>query len=121
MEVTLRVNGLDLSNRLSTYSVTQEITYRKVITTLDDVEHPYPGAKRTVIDFSLFPMTDEESTKLYTALSDLVFDTSYTDPHTYADESKRMRLVSNLESVFLLLSVDGKRRYKGGTIQLRAL
>ena len=40
MDVTLIVNGLDLSLKLSTYSVTEEVTYRKVITTLDDVEHP---------------------------------------------------------------------------------
>ena len=60
MDVTLIVNGLDLSSKLSTYSVTEEVTYRKVITTLDDVEHPYPGAKRTTIIFSLFPLTDDE-------------------------------------------------------------
>ena len=121
MDVTLIVNGMNLSSKLSTYSVTEEVTYRKVITTLDDVEHPYPGAKRTTITFSLFPMTDEESTELYNKLGALVFDATYTNQYKSVDETNRVRLITNLESSFALKSVDGKRRYKGGEIQLRRL
>ena len=121
MDVTLIVNGLNLSSKLSTYSVAEEVTYRKVITTLDDVEHPYPGAKRTTITFSLFPMTDEESTELYNKIGALVFDATYTNQYKGADETNRVRLITNLESSFALKSVDGKRRYKGGEIQLRRL
>ena len=121
MDVTLIVNGLDLSSKLSTYSVEEEVTYRKVITTLDDVEHPYPGAKRTTITFSLFPLTDDESAALYSALSALVFDATYTNQYKGVDETKRVRLMTNLESSFALKSIDGKRRYKGGTIQLRRI
>ena len=121
MDVTLIVNGMDLSSKLSTYSVTEEVTYRKVITTLDDVEHPYPGATRTTITFSLFPLTDEESAELYSALSALMFEATYTNQHKGVDETKRVRLMTSLESAFALKSVDGKRRYKGGEIQLRRL
>ena len=121
MDVTLIVNGLDLRSKLSPYSVPAEVTYRKVITTLDDVEHPYPGAKRTTITFSLFPLTDDESAALYSALSALVFDATYTNQYKGLDETKRVRLITNLESAFALKSVDGKRRYKGGEIQLRRL
>ena len=121
MDVTLIVNGLNLSSKLSTYSVTEEVTYRKVITTLDDVEHPYPGAKRTTITFSLFPLTDEESTELYNKLGALVFDATYTNQYKSVDETNRVRLITNLESSFALKSIDGKRRYKGGEIQLRRL
>ena len=121
MDLTLIVNGLNLSSKLSTYSVTEEVTYRKVITTLDDVEHPYPGTKRTTITFSLLPMTDEESTALYNKLGALVFDATYTNQYKSVDETNRVRLISNLESSFALKSIDGKRRYKGGEIQLRRL
>lgn len=121
MDVTLIVNGLDLSSKLSTYSVTEEVTYRKVITTLDEVEHPYPGAKRTIIKFSLFPLTDEESAALYDALVGLIFQATYTNQYKRGDETKRVRLMTNLESAFALKSVDGKRRYKGSEIQLRRL
>lgn len=121
MELTLTVNGLDLHKVLSTYSVTQEIEYPEVITTLDNVEHPYFGKRRTIITFSLFPMADLESSSLYDALSELVFNATYQNPHTNAVETKRVRVVSNIESAFALLSIDGKRRYKGGTIQLREL
>lgn len=122
MDVTLITNGLDLSGRLSTFSVTREITYKKVVTTMDNVEHPYPGAQKTVVTFSLLPMTDEEGAEVYNALSSLIFDTTFTSQYAGgADVTSRVRVISNLESTFLLLSVDGKRRYRGGEIQLREL
>ena len=121
MDITLTANGLDLHEKLSTYNVEEEVSYRKVITTLDEVEHPYPGSTRTTITFSLFPLTGEESSALYSALSALMFDATYTNQHKGADETKRVRLMTNIESIFALKSVDGKRRYKGGEIQLRRL
>ena len=121
MEITLTVNGLDLSRKLSTYELTKDVVYRKVITTLDEVEHPYPGAQKSVITFSLFPLTDRESVDLYSALRDLIFMTTFTNQYTGMDETKRVRVVSSIESAFSLLSVDGRRLYKGGKIQLREL
>lgn len=121
MEITLTANGLDLSRKLSTYELTKDVVYRKVITTLDDVEHPYPGAQRCVVTFSLFPITDGESTELYDALYPLIIPVTFTNPYTSMDETRQMRVVSNIESTFALLSVDGKRRYKGSQIQLREL
>uniref|UniRef100_A0AAU8B704 Uncharacterized protein n=1 Tax=Dulem virus 33 TaxID=3145751 RepID=A0AAU8B704_9CAUD len=121
MNITLKLNDLDLSEKLSTYDVTYEITYRQVITTLDDMEHAYPGAKRPIVTFSLFPLTDDESAELYNTLKDLIIVTTYTNQHLGTDEVRQLRLVSNIESTFALLSVDGKRRYKGGSIQLRGL
>lgn len=121
MEITLNINGLDLHKKLSTYNMTKDVSYRKVITTLDEIEHPYPGAQRCVVTFSLFPLTDSESTKLYTALHDLIVPATFTNPYTGMDETRQLRVISSLESAFLLLSVDGLRRYKGGQIQLREL
>ena len=121
MEVTLSINGLDLHRKLSTYTMTKDVSYRKVIITLDEVEHPYPGAQKAVVTFSLFPLTDSESTELYNALYPLIIPVSFTNPYTSRDETKQMRVVSSMESVFALLSVDGKRRYKGSQIQLREL
>lgn len=122
MEVTLIANGLDLSNRLSTFSVTKNITYKKVVTTMDDTEHPYPGAKKDIVTFSLLPQTDEEGAEVYNALSSLIFDATFTSQYAGGnDVTKRVRITSDLESTFLLLSVDGKRRYRGGEIQLREL
>lgn len=122
MDVTLIVNGLDLSNRLSTFGVTKSITYKKVVTTMDDTEHPYPGARKDVVTFSLLPQTDEEGAEVYAALSGLVFDATFTSQYEGGkDVTKRVRVISDLESTFLLLSVDGKRRYRGVEIQLREL
>lgn len=119
MDVTLKIEGLDISDRLSTYSVMDEVTYKQVITTLDEVEHPYPGKIRQIITFSLIPGTAVEDLELYNKLKKLIVSTEFTQ----LDEvrTRQMRLVSNLESTFLLLSVDGKRRYKGGQITLRGL
>jgi len=121
MNITLNVNGLDLHNHVSTYKVTEENKYRKVITTLDDTEYPYPRTSKTILTFSLLPMTEEESKTVYSALSDFVFYASFTNPFANRDETRKMRVTSNIETTFALLSVDGKRRYKGGAIQLREL
>lgn len=119
MDVTLTINGLDLSARLTSYVVTEEVNYRKIITTLDDVEHAYPGKLRPVIRFSLLPLTDTESLELYNILKTLIYN-SVECTINGTDYNLRMRLNSNLESVFLLRSVDGKRRYNGGEIELRS-
>lgn len=115
----LVIDGLDLQSRLSTFDATQEVSYKKIITTLDDTEHPYTGTLRPVLTFSLLPATEEEDAELYETLKRLVFNVEYTERGV--EVARKMRLVSNLQSVFLLKSSDGKKRYKGGEIQLRAL
>lgn len=119
MDITLTINGVDLSTRLSSYSVTREVSYRKVIKTLDDVEHAYPGEVRPEVRFSLFPGTDEEDSELYEMLENMILTVTFTQKGV--DVTRRMRLISNLESTFLLKSVDGKRRYRGGIITLRGM
>lgn len=119
MEVTLKINGVDISKRLSTYSVRDEVAYRRVITTLDETEHPYPARTRKIITFSMIPGTAMEDLEVYNELKKLIVATDFT--HLDKEESRQMRLVSDLESTFLLLSVDGKRRYRGGQIVLRGL
>lgn len=121
MYITLKIGELDLSGKLSTYSLTKDPSYRKIVTTLDDIDHPYPAKNKSVLSFSLFPLTDEESSELYDALSDFVVSVEYTDPYNSMDEIKRFRVDGGIESSFALLSVDGKRRYKGGAIQMREL
>lgn len=121
VDVTLTANGLPLRDKLSTYGVTKTVSYQNVITTLDGVEHPYPGVIKTIITFSLLPMTDEESKAVYDAIKGLVFSTTYTDPYTNTTETMRVRLTTDLSSAFALVSIDGKRRYKGDIIQLKEL
>lgn len=119
--ITLIVNGLDLSMKLSTYRTVKKVTYTDVLSALDGTEYPFPGATKTEIVFTLLPMTDDESVALYSAMSSLVFDVTYTDQHTGTDRTGNVRVTSNIESAFLLRSVDGKRRYKGSEITLRVL
>lgn len=121
MDVTLKINDLDISGLLSTYQVTNEITYRRVITTLDDTEHPYPGNIRPIIQFSLFPLTEKQISDIFSALSPLVVDVTYTSPYVGIEQSAYMRVESNIDAVFGIKSIDGNRYYKGGTIQLRSL
>lgn len=119
MDVTLIVNGLDLHDKLSTYRVTKEVSYKSVLEAIDGTEYAFGGKTRLSISFSMVPMTDEESTELFRALSALVFPVTFTNQYDGEDQSRTLRLVSNLDSAFALRSVDGKRRYKGGEIQLR--
>lgn len=119
MNVTLKINTVDISNRLSTYIVTNEINYNSVLTTLDGTEHPYPGMVKPIVTFSLIPGTWVEDQELYNELSKLLVTVEYM--YLDAIYTRQMRVTSNIESKFLLLSVDGKRRYKSGEITLRGL
>lgn len=119
MDISLKFGTLDVHNRVSTYSVQKEITYPKVITTMDGVEHAARSKDRYVVSVSLFPMTERETEAVYQSLSAGVISVTFTDPYTMSDIIRPMRVTSNLDSAFALKSIDGNRRYKGGTIQLR--
>ena len=88
-DLTLSIAGVDFSASVSTYKVTKEVTYKKIITTLDDVEHPYPGKFRDVLTVSFMPMTEEEATALYDALNTFSVTVIYTDPSRNGVTSRR--------------------------------
>jgi hypothetical protein len=119
MDIKLVANGYDLSQKLSTYEAHMEVTYKKVLTMLDGSERPFPAASRPVVTFSLLPLTDQESEEIYNALKSMVFSATFEVNGT--QRTADVRVVSNLGSTFLLTSVDGKRRYRGGEIVLRGL
>ena len=39
MDITLKLGTLDVHEKVSTYNVRREVSYSKVITTMDDTEH----------------------------------------------------------------------------------
>lgn len=120
MDVTLKLGTLDVSSKLSTYKVTWEKAYQKVITTLDNVEHPFPYPDRALVDFSLLPLDDDLASSVYSALGSTL-SVTFTDPYTKTDLVRTMRITTNLEATFGLKSINGKRYYRGGEMQLRAL
>ena len=121
MDITLKLGTLDVHEKVSTYSAQREVSYGKIIVTMDDVEHAVRSKDRYVVAFSLFPMTEDEATAYCNALSASAVEVTFSDPYTKTDVVKTMRVTSNLDAAFALLSVDGKRRYKGGEIQLREI
>ena len=121
MDITLKIGTLDVHEKVSTYSVQREVNYGKIIVTMDDVEHAARSKVRYVVTFSLFPMTEDEATAYCDALRASTIEVTFSDPYTKTDLVKLMRVTSNLDAAFALVSVDGKRRYKGGEIQLRGI
>lgn len=121
MDITLKIGALDVHEKVSTYSVQREVSYGKIIVTMDDVEHAARSKDRYVVTFSLFPMTEDEATAYCDALRASTIEVTFSDPYTKTDLVKSMRVTSNLDAAFALVSVDGKRMYKGGEIQLRGI
>lgn len=119
MDITLMLNGNDWSAKVSTYNFAYETKYAKIVKTLDNNEHALGGYQHGILTFSLFPLTEEESAALYNDLSQLLIPVTYSNPYKAKSETRQMRIASNLESKFALISVDGKRRYLGGKIELR--
>ena len=121
MDITLKLGALDVHEKVSTYSVQREASHGKIIVMMDDVEHAVRSKDRYVVTFSLFPMTEDEATAYCNALRSSTVEVTFSDPYTKTDVVKTMRVTSNLNAAFALVSVDGKRRYKGGEIQLREI
>lgn len=121
MDIALQIGALDTHKKVSTYNVRREVSYSKVITTMDDTEHAARGKDRYIVETSFFPMTEEEATAYYEALKSETVNVVFTDPYGGTDKAKTMRVTSDIDAAFALVSVDGKRRYKGGTVQLREI
>lgn len=121
MDITLMIGSLDAHKKVSTYSVQREVSYDKVVTTMDGTEHAARGKDRYIVTASFLPMTEAEATAYCTALSGSTVDVTFTDPYAGIDRTKTMRVTSNLDAAFALLSIDGERRYTGGDIQLREI
>ena len=121
MDITLKLGALDVHEKVSTYNVRREVSYSKVITTMDDTEHATRSKDRYIVETSFFPMTEAESTEYYNALTGDTVSVTFTDPYSGADTVKTMRVTSDLDAAFALVSVDGNRRYNGGAVQLREI
>lgn len=119
--LTWIVNGLDLSDRISTYLVRKVPEAGEVLKSINGTEHAFFGETQTEITVSFFPMTEDEATAVYTALRDGKFTVSYTDPYEGGiTATRKFRITGNLEKTFLLKSIDGKRRYSGAPLQVRS-
>lgn len=123
IDVTLTIDGRNFASRLSTYSVSKEVSYSKTVTTINGKERYFGRRDRDVVVFSLIPTTELDALADYNALKNGVVTVNCSEPH-YLGGVKRnvqMAVVSNLDSVFLLKSINGKVYYSGGEITLRAL
>lgn len=118
IDVVFKLNNVDYSQLLSTYSVVVETEYDEVIRTLNGEEYGSPRFRPTVV-FSLIPLTDAQSAALFNILKNGSVTVTYTDTMSNETRTSTMRLASNVESVFGLSSIDGNRYYKGREITLR--
>lgn len=118
--LTLIINGLDMSSKILTYAVYKIKETSEVLQSMGGTEYAFYGDTQTEVTASFLPMTEEETAAFYAAASGGKFQMTYTDTYDGGKvETRSFRLMNNLESVFLLMSVDGKRRYSGSPIQVR--
>ena len=120
MDITLTFNNRNFSARVSTYEVKKLVEEVKKITTMDGTEHAVQRI-RDVVTFSLMPYDETTATADYNALKALQATGRYTDPNTGNVSVRTLRVVTDLNAIFGLKSIDGKRYYKGGKITLRAV
>ena len=118
MTITALINNVDFAPALSTWTVSKEISFEKVVRSLNGAERAFGKRIRTIVAFSLLPYTEDQCETYYNALMPGIVSLKFTDDDGKV-KTKEMRVISPLESLFLLDSIDGKRRYKGGKITLR--
>lgn len=120
MNITLTINNRSFGDRLSTYEVDKEVTYKRVTTTIAGREIVKNKRVRPIVIFSLLPYTDSTAAADYNVLKSSTLTVTFTDPDTGNTLTKDMRIDSDLSHIFMLDSVDGNRYYKGGLITLRS-
>lgn len=118
IDVTLSINGVDLSGKLSTYSVKYEKEEYLNVTTMDGTEHVRYRLRPT-LTVSFIPMTDADAASLFSMLRQTSVVVTYTDPYQNGVRTASMTATGDFEAAFGLRSIDGNRYYKGGTITLR--
>lgn len=120
MTVKLTINGQDMAPILAEYTVTKEVRFDKVVTTLDGTEHPLGRTSRDVLEFKLWLSLEglREDYKILTAEELMV---EYDDPDT-GYHKRRFRLDCDLSKSFELHSaVFNTNVWSSGTIRLRCL
>ena len=118
IDIKLEINGVDFSGKLSKYEVQNSVETVDTVTTFDGTEHTVTR-ERSIINFSLIPLTESETKLYYRALSISPADVVYTNPAIDEELSAVMNVQTSLSSAFALRSVNGSRYYKGSTITLR--
>jgi len=118
INVTFQLNGVDFSQKLSTYNVKMLYEYPVFVTTMDGTEHAHQR-KRPQVVFSLVPLTDAEIKTLYDCLKYATVTVYYTDTYRNNAVTATMRVETELSHIFALDSVTGNRYYKGTEIVLR--
>ena len=117
IDVTFTFNNYDFSGKLSTYNVRHALEQRVSFVALNGTEH-YATQRRPIIQFSLAPLSDAEAAAVYTKLSAITANATYTDPYL-GERTAQFYVASDLEQSFGLRSANGLRYYKGGVIELR--
>ena len=121
MGVTLIINNVDFSDRVLTYSLKQEVTYGKTYTSISGKEFVRRKRIRPIVSFTLMPHDEEQAEDDYAVFSAGILTATFTNPDSDgAVITKEVRLMGSIDHIFLLDSINGKRYYKGGTIQLRS-
>lgn len=118
IDITLRINNIDFSNKLSKYEVQNVVETVDTVTTFDGTEHT-ASRERSIIVFSLIPLTESETKMFYQALAMTPAEVIYTNPAIDADLNAVFNVQTSINSAFALRSVTGDRYYKGSTITLR--
>ena len=119
IDVTFTLEGVDYSQHLLKYKVSHEIETRKLMTAIDGTEYTATQIRPSII-FSLVSLSDEQSESLYEILSKPSIEVTYTDPYLGDNQSSVMRVVSELNSTFVIRDTNDNRYYKGDEITLRS-
>lgn len=120
IDVTFTINGVDYSEKLSTYSVIYEPEYPTVIRTIDGTEHFGALKWRPTVTFTLRPLTETETNALFSGIA-RVNTVVFTDPQENVTKTAYMRFTSEMRSAFGVSSINGNRYYKGGEMILRGI
>ena len=95
MTITALINNVDFAPALSTWAVSKEIFFDKVVQSLNGSERAFGKRTRTLVSFSLLPYTEDQCETYYNALLPGIVAVRFTDDDGNI-KTKEMRVTSPL-------------------------
>ena len=120
IKTTFKISGEDFSQKIIDLSFPKEVTYRKVVETLDGKEHNLGRKIRPIIQFRLM-ISSELTADDFGALVATPLMVQYVDPDVGLRQAE-FRLDSDLSKIFAVWNcIDESNWYYSEPITLRAV
>lgn len=118
---TLIINGESFTSAFGTYTCERVPVYSDSVTTMDGVEHKVLIRTKSVLEFKVNPLSEDDTVRLFTALNMQPAEVSFFDLQT--GEQRTANMVCNIPQAAMIRGLihNGQRWNEFDSITLEEL